>query len=42
MEKNIYVHNTNTVKYCAINLNARHRLNFKYSRDNTYVLVKKN
>ena len=26
-------------KYCAINLNARYRLNFKYSRDDTYVLV---
>ena len=27
-------------KYCAINLNARYRLNFKYSRDDTYVFGK--
>ena len=27
-------------KYCTLNLNARYRLNFKYSRDGTYVLVK--
>ena len=27
-------------KYCAKNLNARYRLNFKYSRDNTYVFSK--
>ena len=28
-------------KYCAINLNARYRLNFKYSRDDTHVFCKK-
>ena len=27
-------------KYCVINLNARYRLNFQYSRDDTYVLIK--
>ena len=39
--KNIYIHNTNMTKYYAINLNARYRLNFKYSRDDTYVFSKK-
>ena len=29
------------IKYCAINLNARYRLSFKYSRNNTYVFSKK-
>ena len=29
------------MKYCSINLNARYRLNFKYSRDDTYVFSKK-
>ena len=29
------------IKYCAINLNARYRLSFKYSRDNTCVFGKK-
>ena len=33
--------NTNMSKYCEINLNARYRLNFKYPRDDRYVLVKK-
>ena len=28
------------IKYCAINLNARYRLNFKYSRDDTFVFSK--
>ena len=28
-------------KYCAINLNARYRLGFQYSRDGTYVFSKK-
>ena len=28
------------IKYCAVNLNERYRLSFKYSRDNTYVLAK--
>ena len=28
------------MKYCAINLNERYRLSFKYSRDNTYVFSK--
>ena len=38
-KKNIhkYIYNTNMTKYCAINLSARYRLNFKYSRDDTYV-----
>ena len=27
-------------KYCAINLNAGYRANFKYSRDDTYVISK--
>ena len=30
------------MKHCAINLNERYRLSFKYSRDNTYVFSKKN
>ena len=30
------------MKYCAINLNERYRLSFKYSRDNTYVFDKNN
>ena len=29
------------MKHCAINLNERYRLSFKYSRDNTYVFSKK-
>ena len=29
------------IKYCAVNLNERYGLSFKYSRDNTYVLAKK-
>ena len=29
------------MKYCAVNLNARYRLNFKHSRDDTYVFSKK-
>ena len=29
-------YNTNMMKYFAINLNARYRLTFKYSRDDTY------
>ena len=29
-------------KHCVINLNARYRLNFKYSRDDTYVFGNKN
>ena len=29
------------IKYCAINLNERDRLSFKYSGDNTYVFSKK-
>ena len=29
------------MKCCAINLNERYRLSFKYSRDNTYVFGKK-
>ena len=29
------------MKYCAINLNARYRLGFRYSRDNTYLFSKK-
>ena len=37
----IYIHNTNMMKHCAINLNERYRLSFKYSRDNTYVFSKK-
>ena len=28
------------MKYCAINLNAGYRLNFKYSRDDTNVFSK--
>ena len=38
----IYEKNTNITKYCAIKLNERYRLSFKYSRDNTYVFSKKN
>ena len=33
--ENIYIHNTNMTKYCAINLNARYKLNFKHSRNET-------
>ena len=40
MKEYIYIHNTNMMKYCAINLNERYRLSFKYSRDNTYVFSK--
>ena len=29
------------MKYCAINVNARYRLSFKYPRDDTYVFSKK-
>ena len=32
-QKNVQIHNMNMKKYCAINLNARYRLSFKYSRD---------
>ena len=38
----IYIHNTNMMKYCAVNLNASYRLSFKYSRDNTYVFSNEN
>ena len=41
MKEYIYIHNTNMMKYCAINLNERYRLSFKYSRDNTCVFGKK-
>ena len=36
----IYIHNTNMMKYCAINLTERYRFSFKYSRDNAYVSSK--
>ena len=35
------LYNTNMTKHCAVNLNARYRLNFKYLRVETYVFRKK-
>ena len=38
--KYIYIYNKNMTKHCVINLNVGYTLNFKYSRDCTYILSK--